>query len=109
MKIGVSILVEAFLSLPISLSVFIWAPGRSACAQETQDPVLVGAGDIARCSATGDNVYDRGSAAEFENCYEPSWGSHLERTKPSLGNPEYHAPAKDSVAQAYKELTLTPP
>jgi hypothetical protein len=82
----------------------------------------VGAGDIARCSATGeeatadllngiagtvyttgDNVYDRGSAAEFENCYEPSWGRHLDCTKPSPGNHEYHAPAKDSAAQAYKE------
>jgi acid phosphatase type 7 len=70
--------------------------------------VLVGAGDIASCSSTGDeataklldgisgtvfttgdNVYDSGTATEFKNCYEPSWGRHKARTKPSVGNHEY--------------------
>jgi hypothetical protein len=72
------------------------------------DPVLVGAGDIAGCSTAGDeatanlldgipgtvftlgdNVYDSGTDAEFANCYEPSWGRHEARTKPSVGNHEY--------------------
>lgn len=71
--------------------------------------VLVGAGDIASCSSsgdeataavldtiggtvftTGDNVYDDGSAAEFANCYDPSWGRHRARTRPSPGNHDYH-------------------
>ncbi len=77
--------------------------------------VLVGAGDIAGCgsdkfghvyqdaataslldrfpSATvftsGDNVYDRGTAKEFADCYDPSWGRHKHRTRPSAGNHEY--------------------
>jgi Calcineurin-like phosphoesterase len=72
------------------------------------DPVLVGAGDIADCSSTGDeatanlldsiagtvftagdNAYDSGTTAEFDNCYHPSWGRHKARTRPSAGNHEY--------------------
>lgn len=71
--------------------------------------VLVGAGDIASCSSTGDeatanlldgiegtvfttgdNVYNSGTDAEFNNCYEPSWGRHKGRTYPTPGNHEYN-------------------
>ena len=70
--------------------------------------VLVGAGDIADCSRTtdeataqlldsisgtvfaaGDNAYPNGSATDFANCYQPTWGRHKARTKPALGNHEY--------------------
>ena len=73
------------------------------------DPVLVGAGDIASCSSSGDeatanlldgisgtvftlgdNAYDSGTATEYTNCYGPSWGRHKARTKPSPGNHEYN-------------------
>jgi len=73
------------------------------------DPVLVGAGDIADCSSeddeatanlldnipgtvftTGDNAYLDGTATDFMNCYEPSWGRHKARTYPSAGNHDYH-------------------
>jgi len=37
----------------------------------------------------GDNVYESGSATEYANCYNPSWGRHKARTKPSVGNHEY--------------------
>ena len=72
------------------------------------DPVLVGAGDIADCDETGDeitselvhaisgavvtfgdNVYESGTTAEFEACYAPNWGRDKERTRPSVGNHEY--------------------
>jgi acid phosphatase type 7 len=72
-------------------------------------PVLVGAGDIATCPNTGDedtaallddidsavftlgdNAYEGGTDADFENCYDPSWGRHKARTYPSVGNHEYH-------------------
>ncbi|MGH8972545.1 MAG: DUF7594 domain-containing protein [Acidimicrobiia bacterium] len=72
------------------------------------DPVLVGAGDIASCSSTGDeataalldsidgsvftvgdNVYESGTSSEFNNCYGPSWGRHKFRTRPVAGNHEY--------------------
>jgi len=73
------------------------------------DNVLVGAGDIASCSssgdeataklldniagtvfAAGDNVYESGTADEFQNCYEPTWGRHKARTRPTPGNHEYN-------------------
>ena len=70
---------------------------------------MVGAGDIAVCSAThdeetaglldgipgtvfalGDNVYENGTIDEFNNCYGPSWGRHKARTRPVAGNHEYN-------------------
>ncbi len=74
--------------------------------------VLVGAGDIASCKspegarataklveqipgtvfAAGDLAYEKGSAEEFRNCYDPAWGRFRERTKPALGNHEYVEP-----------------
>jgi hypothetical protein len=70
--------------------------------------VFVGAGDIADCSETedeltaqlldnipgtvytvGDNAYPSGSVANFNNCYEPTWGRHKVRTYPAVGDNEY--------------------
>jgi len=75
----------------------------------SDDPVIVGAGDIASCSSSGDeatanlldniagtvitlgdNAYTNGTATEYTNCYGPSWGRHLSRTRPSPGNHEYN-------------------
>jgi hypothetical protein len=75
--------------------------------------VLVGAGDIvpnclaganmANAEATaalidnipgtvftaGDNAYEEGSSAQYNQCYHPTWGRHKARTKPVPGNHEY--------------------
>ena len=70
--------------------------------------MLVGAGDIAVCGSVataqtaalldridgtvftaGDNAYFQGSAANYRDCYEPTWGRHKHRTRPSPGNHEY--------------------
>ncbi len=70
--------------------------------------VLVGAGDIASCGLTtdtatakvvagipgtvftaGDNAYENGSAANFRDCYQPTWGAFRDRTNPSPGNHDY--------------------
>jgi PKD repeat protein len=72
------------------------------------DVTFVGAGDIASCSSSGDeatatlidgipgtvytlgdNVYETGTAAEFTNCYNPTWGRFKGRTHPTVGNHEY--------------------
>jgi acid phosphatase type 7 len=69
-------------------------------------PTLVAAGDIASCRSTGDEqtaalvaripgtvailgdaVYERGTAAEFRECY--SWRRFRGRTQAALGNHEY--------------------
>ena len=68
------------------------------------DPVIVGVGDIADCTSsgdeatgalitgiaggvftTGDNVYTNGTAAEFANCYDPTAGAAPRR--PARGRP----------------------
>jgi hypothetical protein len=73
-----------------------------------EDAFLVGAGDIADCNddkdeltaqlldaipgtvfTTGDNAYDNGRFREYNNCYDPTWGRHRDRTKPVPGNHEY--------------------
>jgi len=90
-------------------------PGSPATRTITVNPptsgggnVLVGAGDIADCGRTtdeatavlldnisgtvfaaGDNAYPNGSATDFTNCYQPTWGRHKSRTKPAIGNHEY--------------------
>jgi len=71
--------------------------------------VFVGAGDIADCSGSGDeataalldniagtvftagdNVYPDGADAQFAQCYDPTWGRHKARTRPTPGNHDYH-------------------
>ncbi len=37
----------------------------------------------------GDNAYPTGAAADFGGCYEPSWGRHKARTRPTPGNHDY--------------------
>ena len=70
--------------------------------------VIVAAGDIADCRSEGaeataellegidgtvltlgDHAYPDGSAEDFEECYDPTWGRFEDRTKPSPGNHEY--------------------
>ena len=73
--------------------------------------VLVGAGDIANCElrsgggaqvtaslldripgtvfTVGDHAYPEGTAKQYRDCYEPSWGRHKARTRPSPGNHDY--------------------
>jgi PKD repeat protein len=74
--------------------------------------LLVGAGDISQCGSSkngdeatallldgypgdpvftaGDNAYPDGTAADFANCYDPTWGRHKARTHPAAGNHDYH-------------------
>ncbi|CAA9210973.1 MAG: hypothetical protein AVDCRST_MAG77-264 [uncultured Chloroflexi bacterium] len=40
----------------------------------------------------GDAAYDSGTADEFQRCYAPTWGRHVERTYPAPGNHEYLTP-----------------
>lgn len=70
--------------------------------------VFVGAGDISDCGndndeataqlldnitgtvfTLGDNAYSSGTATEFTQCYDPTWGRHKARTRPSPGNHDY--------------------
>jgi hypothetical protein len=98
-------------------SVLIGALIVGACGVDFTSPsapgvdetaVLVGSGDIGQCGsagavatgrlldhetgtvfAAGDIAYPDGSAEQFRDCYDPVWGRHKERTRPSPGNHEY--------------------
>lgn len=72
------------------------------------EAVILAAGDIATCSgsadeetakiiekiggevlALGDNVYPSGTAENYKDCYDPTWGKFKDRTHPALGNHDY--------------------
>src|ERR671910_433174 len=78
-------------------------------ASQARTVTLVGAGDIAGCDfnadrktarllgripgtvfTLGDNVYPDGTSKQFRDCYDPTWGKYKRRTRPSVGNHEYH-------------------
>jgi hypothetical protein len=40
----------------------------------------------------GDSTYPVGTAAEFTDCYHPTWGQFKARTFPTPGNHEYYSP-----------------
>jgi hypothetical protein len=83
--------------------------------------VLVGAGDIAGCSdltnahatsrlldgiagtvfTTGDNTQAQGATREFSECYEPTWGRHRARTRPTLGNHDFETAAGAAYYQYF--------
>jgi len=85
--------------------------GNSVALADETPAVLVGAGDIADCAdlsgaeataklldaipgtvfTAGDNAYEEGTAEQFAKCYGPTWGRHKNRTRPSVGNHEFHS------------------
>ncbi len=87
-------------------------PPCCAGPSDPATPVLIGAGDIAECNSpgaeataillggyptatvftAGDNAYSTGSAGQFRDCYDPTWGRHKERTRPVVGNHDMESP-----------------
>jgi acid phosphatase type 7 len=78
-------------------------------ASQRRTVTLVGAGDIGRCDdrsdtktarllgkipgtvfTLGDHAYPDGTRGQFRNCYDPTWGKYKKRTRPSVGNHDYH-------------------
>jgi len=87
------------------------------------DAILVGAGDISRCDnnndeltarlldtisgtvfTAGDNAYSSGTYTEYINCYDPTWGRHKARTKPSPGNHEYNTSGAAGYFQYFNNI-----
>ena len=83
----------------------------TAPTQGPGPPVVLAAGDIADCASEGDestatllgdvkgiiitlgdNAYEKGTAKEFADCYDPTWGRFKDRTKPAPGNHDYYTP-----------------
>src|SRR5215211_753791 len=94
---------------------------------EGDSPVVVGAGDIASCSnandeataellddidgtviTLGDNAYEKGSGADFRECYDPTWGRYKHRTRPIPGNHEYDTPGAREYFDYFGEAAGDP-
>ncbi len=113
-----SLKIVSLLSLSAVMILVVSAafPVKASPAAQSASVVLVGAGDIATCTnnddeataklldnlpgtvfVAGDEAYPSGSAVDFQNCYNPTWGRHKSRTLPVPGNHEYNT----SDASAY--------
>jgi len=96
-------------------------------SEPTPSAEVVAAGDIASCRtegdeataelvegidgtvlALGDEAYPRGTAANFEACYGPSWGHFKERTKPVPGNHEYYTEGARGYFEYFGEAAGDP-
>ena len=97
------LLLGALLAMPATAA-------QSAWAAPNPGATLLAAGDVATCgnegdsqtaavvaqnpdgtvAALGDLAYRDGTAAQFAECYQPTWGAHKSRTRPVPGNHEYH-------------------
>jgi hypothetical protein len=98
------VLVLVVMGLAMLLSVGFLGTERGLSAQDSTDPVFVGAGDIASCDpkrpddeatakvlddivanapsrttvfTTGDNAYEQGTLSQYQDCYDPdsNWGT----------------------------------
>ena len=89
--------------------------------------VIIAAGDIADCNsqgdeataelldsirgtvvALGDNAYPSGTDKNFAQCYDPSWGRHKARTRPTPGNHEYRTAGAGGYFRYYGEAAGDP-
>jgi hypothetical protein len=119
------------LALACAESTESTAPAASAAPElaisGTTTAVLLAAGDIASCESSGDEAtarlldgltgtvltlgdiaYDNGTAVEFHDCYHPTWGRHLWRTRSVPGNHDYDTPGAEPY-YAYFGVLAGPP
>lgn len=96
--------------LPLAFAAFAgWSRGTPS-DDGKKDAILIGAGDIADCTdlsgaeataklleahpgtvvALGDLAYPNGTAENFK-CYDQTWGRVKSRTRPAVGNHEFHS------------------
>lgn len=84
-------------------------PSEETAEAKVAPAILLAAGDIAGCAdfyqdhvtaemladlpgtivPLGDLVYQNGTRWQFRNCYDPTWGRLLSRSRPAPGNHEY--------------------
>jgi hypothetical protein len=102
----------------------VTGPGPGPDPTPNQGPfVLIGAGDIAQCGSpgseatakqldrllgniftAGDNAYFNGDAKDYATCYDPTWGRHINRTRPAPGNHEYVTPGAPAYFDYFGDL-----
>jgi acid phosphatase type 7 len=102
-----AVLLVVFVAVPLAVA-FALRGGEDE-AVTTGPQVLLAAGDIAECEHQGDEAtariladfpdatiaplgdvaYPEGALADFEKCYDPSWGKFEDRTRPATGNHDH--------------------
>ena len=104
----------------ILLAALSLAAASTAAQPAPRTVTLLAAGDIATCGqdgdertaalldglpgtilTLGDTVYERGTDEEYAQCYAPSWGRHLARTRAAVGNHEYGVPGAAGYFRYY--------
>jgi hypothetical protein len=94
--------------LALLAAVVVLADLLTPLGARAADPVLVGAGDIARCGGAadeataalldgidgtimtlGDAAYLDGTLAEYTDCFGPTWGRHKARIRPTPSDHDY--------------------
>jgi hypothetical protein len=82
----------------------------AVCAREGDEATakLVEGIDGATVLTLGDNAYPEGSAEDFEECYEPTWGEFKNRTKPIPGNHEYYTEGARGYFEYFGEAAGDP-
>ena len=75
---------------PSTVQVFSGAGNIASCGTDVDELTAQSLDTLpGRVFVLGDNVNPSGSAANYTNCYNPTWGRHKARTNPTIGNHEY--------------------
>jgi hypothetical protein len=95
---------------PPSGNVIVAAGDIANCAGEGDEAtaMLVGSIEGATVLTLGDLAYPHGTAQDFEECYEPSWGQFKGRTKPVPGNHEYETDGQEATSTTSGRPQETP-
>lgn len=99
---------SAAIAIAVVVAYVVVAWNRSTPVEGARDAVVIAAGDIALCSrdddertaaivadiagtvlVAGDGAYHDGTIEDYRECYEPSWGQFLNRTRPAPGNHDH--------------------
>lgn len=97
-SVRVSLSVSAGPPPPPS-EVLLLAANIASCASQSHDEQTAALLDgLAGTIVTaGDNVFPTGTLANYQQCYEPSWGRHKARTRAALGNHDYEPGGADGA------------
>jgi acid phosphatase type 7 len=67
-------------------------PTDAATCQQLATSALIAGRPLAAVLALGDNQYESGDLAAFQQFYDPTWGRFKSITHPVIGNHEYRVP-----------------
>ena len=122
---------SAVPSLTATLAPSSATPPATPTAAPTGEPAvvatLVAVGDVADCdrpddsdtaaiaaaipgtiALLGDNVYEDGSSEQYAACYDPTWGSLKDRTRPAPGNHDYQTEGASGYFEYFGEAAAPP-